>query len=85
VVKTGAYHVFLTPCGDSNGLYVTRRSATGFEVREQKKGTSSLRFSYRVVAKRKDIAGKRLAKVMLPTLSPRPTQPASPGRSKRGR
>jgi hypothetical protein len=83
VVKTGTYHVFLTPYGDSNGLYVIRRSATGFEVREQKKGASSLRFSYRVVAKRKDIKGERLAKVTLPTVVPRPTRPKPPRRPKK--
>jgi hypothetical protein len=63
LVHTDKYHVFLTPHGDSNGLYVSRRSTKGFEVHEQKGGTSSLTFSYRVVAKRKDIKGQRLAKV----------------------
>jgi len=66
VVKTNTYHVFLTPYGDSNGLYVARRSKGGFEVKEQRNGKSSLSFSYRIVAKRKDIEGKRLAKVKVP-------------------
>ena len=68
VVQPRVYHVFLTPMGDSNGLYVSRRNATGFTIREQNGGTSTLRFSYRVVAKRKDIEGKRLAKVTLPPI-----------------
>jgi hypothetical protein len=65
VARTDGYHVFLTPEGDSQGLYVSRRNRTGFEVREQQRGKSSLAFSYRVVARRKDIEGGRLEKVTL--------------------
>jgi hypothetical protein len=32
------YHVFLTPDGDCEGLYVIARTATGFEVRELRHG-----------------------------------------------
>ncbi len=60
------YHIFLTPRGDSNGLYVSGLTSSGFEVREQKGGASSLDFDYRVVARRKDIPGPRLEKVKLP-------------------
>lgn len=49
------YHVFLTPEGPSNGLYVTDRSSTGFEVREQSEGTSEISFSYRIMTKRADV------------------------------
>jgi hypothetical protein len=70
VVKSDTYHVFLTPYGDSNGLYVSRKSRKGFEVREQRNGKSDLSFSYRVVAKRKDIDGERLAKVAIPNVLP---------------
>jgi hypothetical protein len=66
IVETASYHVFLTPYGDSKGLFVASRSAEGFEVREQQGGTSNLPFSYRVVARRKDIRPERLAKVTLP-------------------
>ena len=59
------YHVFLTPYGDSLGLFVSRRSAQGFEVREQQNGRNNIEFSYRIVAKRRDVAGERLAKVKL--------------------
>jgi hypothetical protein len=48
----GEYHVFLTPLGDSNGLYVTNKTATGFEVRESGGGTSNIAFDYRIVAHR---------------------------------
>ena len=30
LVKTNRYHVFITPCDDSNGLFVARRSKGGF-------------------------------------------------------
>jgi len=66
VADTRHYHVFLTPYGDSKGLYVSGRNRHGFKVREQGGGTSGLRFSYRVVAKRKNVAGKRFQKVTLP-------------------
>jgi hypothetical protein len=46
------YHVFLTPNGDCNGLYVTNKTETSFEVRELKDGSSSIAFDYRIVAKR---------------------------------
>ncbi len=48
----GEYHVFLTPLGDSNGLYVANKTATGFEVRESGGGTSNIGFDYRIVAHR---------------------------------
>jgi hypothetical protein len=72
VIKADSFHVFLTPYGDSNGLCVSQRNKQGFEVREQGGGTASLRFSYRIVAKRKDIKGERLAKVALPKVKPKP-------------
>src|SRR5947207_1136800 len=43
VADTRHYHVFLTAYGDSNGLYVTKRTSQGFEVREQGGGTSGVR------------------------------------------
>ena len=58
VVKTNTYHVFLTPYGDSNGLYVARRSKGGFEVKEQRNGKSSLSFSYRLWRSVRTLRGK---------------------------
>jgi len=57
------YHVFLTPKGDSNGLYVINETPTSFEVRESKGGTSSLSFDYRIVAKRRGYESVRLTDV----------------------
>jgi len=63
-VNTGIeYHVFLTPNGDSKGLYVAQKSATSFEVREQGGGTSDVAFDYRIVAKRAGFENVRLADV----------------------
>jgi hypothetical protein len=64
VITRGDYHVFLTPRGDCRGLYVRSQSGASFEVRELGGGTSSVAFSYRIVAHRKDIKGqKRFPKV----------------------
>lgn len=64
VVTPKDYRVFLTPEGDCEGLYVSSKKAKGFEVRELRGGTSSVRFSYRIVGRRKDIKGhKRFAKI----------------------
>lgn len=62
-VNTGVpYHVFLTPEGDCNGLYVTAKTASSFEVRELRDGTASIAFSYRIVARRKGYEEVRLEK-----------------------
>jgi hypothetical protein len=45
------YHVFLTPNGDSRGLFVARKTADGFEVREHGGGKSNVSFDYRLVAR----------------------------------
>jgi hypothetical protein len=74
LVHADTYHVFLTPEGDCNGLFVTGKTPAGFAVREMKGGTSDIPFSYRVVAKRKDIVGERLAKVAPPP----PLKPVTP-------
>ena len=47
------YHVFLTANGNCRGLYVARKTATGFEVRELDGGVSNIVFDYRVVARRR--------------------------------
>ncbi|HTW58877.1 MAG TPA: hypothetical protein VMD99_12175 [Terriglobales bacterium] len=52
-VNTGVeYHVFLTPKGDCEGLYVANETAQGFEVHELRGGHSSIAFDYRIMAKR---------------------------------
>ena len=63
VSETAQYHVFITPNGDSKGLYVIRKTAASFEVRESGGGTSSLSFDYRIVAKRRGYEAQRLTDV----------------------
>lgn len=73
-------HVFLTPKGDSNGLYVSRQNRDGFEVREQKGGKANLAFDYRVVARRKDVPAGRLKSIVKPKtpLVPKPARSTIP-------
>jgi hypothetical protein len=63
VTADASYHVFITPNGDSKGLYVIRKTATTFEVRESGGGVSSLSFDYRIVAKRRGYEAQRLTDV----------------------
>ena len=65
VIDVGPYHVFLTEGGDYGGIYVHRKDSSGFEVRARNTGAGGP-FSYRVVAKRKGTAGKRLEKLERP-------------------
>jgi hypothetical protein len=66
--NTDDYHVFITEYDDNNGLFATNRTNTGFEVRA-KTSARAATFSYRVVARRKDIAPARFAKLTLPATS----------------
>jgi hypothetical protein len=56
-----SYRVFVTPDGDTNGLYVAAKTASGFLVREIHGGRSTLAFDYRIVATAWGEAGKRAA------------------------
>jgi hypothetical protein len=44
------YYIFLTPLGDTRGLYVSAKTATAFQVREAERGRHSLEFDYRIIA-----------------------------------
>jgi hypothetical protein len=60
LIDPGRYYVFLTPLGDTRGLYVSRKAAWGFEVREAQGGKARLDFDYRIVAHPIDVSQKRL-------------------------
>ena len=77
VVHSDDYQVFLTAEGDSNGLYVAGKTPLGFEVHEQHGGTSNISFAYRVVARRKDIAARRMDHVHKPQ-RPGPVEKVTP-------
>jgi len=67
VVSTDDYQVYLTPEGDCRGLYVESKSSGGFAVAELMGGTSTVKFSWRVVAKRTGITNERFAPVSMST------------------
>jgi hypothetical protein len=75
VVDASKYHVFLTGYDGRSDLSVSDRSPDGFRVRgsEGAEGT----FSWRVVARRKDIAGARLERVEIPKEPALPDVPDS--------
>lgn len=59
-VDLEAYHVYVTPLGDCQGLYVSNKTATSFEVHELGNGSADIAFDYRIVAHRADYEGVRL-------------------------
>jgi hypothetical protein len=54
------YYVFLTPLGDTRGLYVSMKTPLGFQVRETERGRSNIEFDYRIVAHPIDAGNERL-------------------------
>jgi hypothetical protein len=74
VAELDDYHVFLTSYDNPNDLYVKGRSAAGFRV-ESRNVASTDRFSWRIVAKRKDISAPQFETVTVP---PEPVLPPIP-------
>jgi len=72
LVRTDDFHVFLTAEGESPGLFVAERNEAGFEVREQRGGEGDIPFSYRVVARRRDVDARRLATFDIPEFPSEP-------------
>jgi hypothetical protein len=64
------YHVFLTPGGECEGLYIAGRTPTSFEVRELRRGTSNVAFEYRIVGHRKGLESARLPVLNMGTAKP---------------
>ncbi len=73
------YHVFLTPEGPTSGLYVTDRTSSGFEVREQADGAGDISFSFRVVTRRTDVRAGRLERIERPPSGEGDPGDATPG------
>lgn len=72
LIRTDDYHVFLTAEGECQALSVVARRRNGFTVRETGNGRSGAPFSYRIVAKRRDVNAPRLERVTPPaTQAPR--------------
>lgn len=59
-VNLSDYHIFLTPLGDCNGLFIAEKTETSFSVQELGGGTSNISFDYRIVAKRLSYEDDRL-------------------------
>ncbi len=78
IVDLRDYHVFVTPYDGHHDLCVTDQTARGFRVLAPD-STAASRFSWRVVAKRKDIEAKRLAPVTMPAAPDLPDFPAASG------
>lgn len=68
LVNATDYHVFLSEYDTYNDIFVTKRSATGFEV-HTKSGAGDGVISWRLVAKRADLPGQRLASFNLPRIN----------------
>jgi hypothetical protein len=71
------YHVFLTPDGDTRGLFVAEKTPRGFIVRETQGGRSTLAFDYRIVATDRGQAGQRIKIVPAAALPNAPHAPAA--------
>jgi hypothetical protein len=69
------YYVFLTPLGDTRGLYVSIKTTAGFQVRETEGGRSRIDFDYRIVAHPRDAKNDRLPLAPAPRSLGKPTQP----------
>jgi hypothetical protein len=79
VVNLEDYHVFLTQYDGHDDLCVTDQTSTGFRV-QAREAASLSRFSWRVVAKRKDIEGPRFETVAVPREPALPSIPELPSR-----
>ncbi len=60
LLDRGRYYVFLTPLGDTRGLYVSHKAVAGFQVHEVEGGRANLDFDYRIVAHPIDAPSDRL-------------------------
>ncbi|HVR45958.1 MAG TPA: hypothetical protein VMT95_04925 [Candidatus Binatia bacterium] len=67
------YQVFVTPDGETRGLYIAAKYEGGFMVRENERGRSSVDFDYRVVAHPIGSSDARL-----PRLNLKPPQVSGP-------
>ena len=79
MIDGGGYEVFLTPQGDNRGLYIAKKTATSFVVRESQGGHSTLAFDYRIVARQYGHAADRssVAATAAAFGAPRPAVPSA--------
>jgi hypothetical protein len=72
------YQVFLTPGGDTHGLYVASKSASSFVVREVQGGHGTFDFDYHVYATALGAAGMHMSTVAPQAPSAGPPVSANP-------
>jgi hypothetical protein len=77
--RASTYRVFLTPAGDTHGLFVAAKTANGFIVRESQGGHATVNFDYRIVATALGQAGQRMA-VTSSAAIPRAAAPVMPAK-----
>jgi hypothetical protein len=65
---TGEIRVFVQLEGDCNGVYVTNKSNSGFDVIELAGGKSNVPFTYTIVGNRADVIAKNGEKITYSTL-----------------
>jgi len=75
-IDQGSYVVFVTPEGESRGLYVTDKNPNGFTVAENEGGRSNVMFGYRIVAKPYGVKAARLPVTAAAKLVPHAVRPA---------
>lgn len=78
---SSSYRVFVTPNGDTHGLFVAAKTPTGFIVREAEGGRSTVTFDYRIIATAAGKTGQRMSFVAKSSIGPilrSATQPAMP-------
>ncbi len=76
--QNATYLVFVTPQGLTRGLYVTNKTAQGFQVKEEPGGSASVAFDYRIVAKPLGQSAPRLPMVATPLVPKAPPPPKAP-------
>jgi hypothetical protein len=75
---TRSYYVFLTPLGDTHGLYVSTKGVASFQVRELQHGRGHVGFDYRIVAHPLDAKKDRLPTAPAIYKAPVPRAPSAP-------
>lgn len=78
IEPTAAYRVFVTPDGDTHGLFVAGKTAGGFVVRESQAGRSTVTFDYRILATSLGAAGQHMS--MLTPAAVHALAPRTPSR-----
>lgn len=75
-----SYRVFVTPNGETHGLFVATKTAKGFIVREAQAGHANVSFDYRIVATALGQNGQRMGTLESSAAAPRAALSVAPKR-----